>query len=323
MCTAVNYTNHSHYFGRNLDLEYSYQEEVVITPRNYPIILRSGKIMKTHYAMIGIATVSNDCPLYYDATNEHGVSIAGLNFPGNAYYFPIHNNKTNIAPFELIPYILGNCKNLKEVKAILDQISIADMSFSDKYPNTPLHWIIAYQNKSIVVEQTTSGLSVFENPVGILTNNPPFPYHIDHLADFMHLSAKDPDNLFSNRIHLSAYSRGMGAIGLPGDLSSSSRFVRAAFMLCKSIAPTDEHSSVSQFFHILDSVAMPRGSVLVNNKHEITIYSSCCNTDKGIYYYKTYDNSQISAVRLFSIDLNENKLLRYPLLKQETVLYQN
>ena len=88
MCTAAVYQTKDHYFGRNLDLEYSYQESITIAPRNYPFSFRKLPEMKTHYAIIGMAYVLEGYPLYYDATNEKGLSMAGLNFPGSAAYSP-------------------------------------------------------------------------------------------------------------------------------------------------------------------------------------------------------------------------------------------
>ena len=105
MCTAITFSTKYYYFGRNLDYEHGYQEAVTITPRNFNLPFRCLRSMPHHYGMIGMATISNDFPLYYDATNEFGLSIAGLSFPHSARYFPEDSNKTNITPFELIPWI--------------------------------------------------------------------------------------------------------------------------------------------------------------------------------------------------------------------------
>ena len=114
----------------------------------------------------------------------------------------------------------------------------------------------------------------------------------------MHISSKQPVNTFADDLTLTAYSRGMGALGLPGDLSSASRFARVAFTKMNSISGDSEAESISQFFHILGSVDQQRGCCEVTEgKYEITLYTSCCNATKGIYYYTTYENHQISAVR--------------------------
>ena len=324
MCTAVTYRTKSHYFGRNLDLEYSYNETVMVTPRNYPFHFRELPVMENHYAMIGMAYISEGYPLYYDATNEKGLSIAGLNFPGNADYKPYTEGKDNIAPFELTAWILGQCASVAEAEELLKRINIWNENFSSDLPVSPLHWIIADKERSITLESVKAGMNVYDNPVGVLTNNPTFDYHLFNLNDYMHLTSEEPRNAFAESLTLKTYSRGMGALGLPGDASSMSRFVRAAFVKMNSVSGESEAESVSQFFHILKSVEMQRGCVCLDpNVYEITIYSSCCNTDRGIYYYYTYDNSRINAVDMFREDLEGNKLIAYPLNKEQDISYQN
>ncbi len=324
MCTAVTYETKNHYFGRNLDLEYSYQETVTITPRKFAFQFRKAKEINHHYAMIGMAYVSSNYPLYYDAINEKGLGMAGLNFPGNAYYPEVNEEKINIAPFEFIPYILGQCANLKEAKELLSNIQIANLSFSEDLPVSPLHWIIADKEGAITVESVKDGLKIYENPVGVLTNNPTFDYHMMNLNNYMALSTEPPENHFSKKLNFNTYSRGMGALGLPGDLSSVSRFVKCAFTKMNSLSLPSEDSSVSQFFHILDSVCQQRGCVhMGEEKYEITIYSSCCNLEEGIYYYKTYDNSQITKVDMHHENLDQTDLISYDLRKELSIFEQN
>ena len=327
MCTAVTYKTTDHYFGRNLDLEYSYKETITITPRNYVFPFRKMGEMESHFAMIGMAYISEGYPLYYDATNEKGLSAAGLNFPEYADYRPYCAGKDNITPFELIPWILGQCATVSEAELLLKRINLLKEDFSDSLPLSPLHWIISDRERSITLESVKTGIKLYENPVGVLTNNPTFDYHLFHLNNYMYLTNGEPKNTFAggnSSLILKTYSRGMGAMGLPGDASSMSRFVRATFVKTHSLSGKSEAESVSQFFHILKSVEMPRGCVLLGEGlYEITIYSSCCNTDRGIYYYTTYDNSQISAVDLHKENLQGSALIVYPLKKEQTIAYQN
>ncbi len=323
MCTAVTYQTKDHYFGRTLDLEYSYHEEVVVTPRHFPLAFRTMGVLESHYAMIGMAMVVGDYPLYYEAANEHGLAMAGLNFPGNAHYFEEMPGKDNIAPFEFIPWILGQCKDLAEARELLGRINLCNIHFSKELPLSPLHWIIADKNGAITVESVADGLKIYENPVGVMTNNPPFDYHMTHLREYLNLTHAEPENRFGS-VELTPYSKGMGAMGLPGDLSSASRFVRAAFVKLNSISAEGEQESVSQFFHILGAVDQQRGCVrLQDGRCEITVYTSCINTDKGIYYYTTYDNSCISAVDMHRCDLEGAALCNYPLAKNQIINSQN
>ena len=323
MCTAATYRTKDHYFGRNLDLEYGYREQVTITPRSYPLIFRCLAPIYTHYAMIGMATIVNGYPLYYDATNEHGLSMAALSFPHSAKYMQQVKDKDNVAPFELIPRVLSNCRNIEEAEKLLKNVNITDISFSQEYPNTPLHWILADHTKSLTIEPTHTGVKLYENPLGILTNEPPFPYHMTHLQNYLYVTNEEPINHFDPSLPLKAYSRGLGAMGIPGDLSSSSRFVRAAFTKVNSISKDSESASVSQLFHILGSVAQQQGCVKVGNLYEKTIYTSCCNTTKGIYYYTTYENSQITGVRLHSADLDTDTLVSFPLIDSQQIRMLN
>ena len=324
MCTAISFTTKDHYFGRNLDLEYSYIETVTITPRNYPLLFRKKESLNTHYAMIGIAYVHNGYPLYYDATNEMGLSMAGLNFPRNADYKPEISEKDNITPFEFIPWILGQCSTVKDAKVLLDKINLLEEHYNNKLPLSPLHWMISDRESSITVESVKDGLKIYENPVGVLTNNPTFDMQLFHLNNYMNLSPQKPENRFSDKVKLTRYSNGMGALGMPGDWSSQSRFVKTAFTKLNSVCGDSEPESVSQFFHILGSVEHQRGCVdMGDNLYEITLYSSCCNTDKGIYYYRTYENSQITAIDMHQEDLDGEKVMTYPLIKEQQIKWQN
>ncbi len=320
MCTAITYKTKNHYFGRNLDLEYSYHETVTVTPRNYPFQFRKmGTIIK-HYAMIGMAYVVDDYPLYYEATNEMGLSMAGLNFPGNAEYKEYEIGKDNVTPFEFIPWILGQCKDLKEAKEYLYRINLWKEDFSKELPLSPLHWMISDREASITVECVREGLKIYENPVEVLTNNPPFDMQLFNLNNYMSLSSRQPENHFSESLYLKHYSRGMGAMGLPGDLSSMSRFVRASFTKMNAVSSDAEEESISQFFHILGAVEMARGCVYMGEgKYELTIYSSCCNTDKGIYYYKTYENSCITAVDMRRENLEGRLLVNYSVVTKQKI----
>ena len=324
MCTAATYKTNDFYFGRTLDYEFSYGDEVVITPRNYEFSLRRAGVMKTHYAMIGMAYVAGDYPLYYDAVNEKGLGIAGLNFVGNAVYNGEVQGADNIAQFELVPWILGQCASVGEAKELLSRLNIVNIQFSAELPLAQLHWIIADKEGAITVESVSDGLKIYDNPAGVLTNNPPFDEQMFNLNNYMHLSSKTPENLFSEKLPLKNYSRGMGALGLPGDLSSQSRFVRVAFVKMNSLSGSSEEESVSQFFHILGSVDQQRGCCNVGEEnYEITIYTSCCNADKGIYYYTTYDNHQISAVDMHRENLDGADLLRFKLVTGEQINFVN
>lgn len=323
MCTAISFNSESHYFGRTLDLEYSYNENVIITPRNFKFKFRKTKNLNSHFAIIGIGISEEDFPLYYDAINEKGLCMAGLNFPQNAMYFPSKCDKENLAPFELIPFILGSFESVDQVKNALKTINIANIHFNKKFENTPLHWLVCDREKSIVIEQTKSGLDVFDNEIGVLTNSPNFTAQLQNLSNYSALSNTYKKPFFSREIDLSPYSNGLGAVGLPGDFSSMSRFVKATFVKLNSTCKDDENASISQFFHVLQSVEMPRGSVKIGRKFEKTVYTSCYNSREQILYYKTYENNQINAVDMKKENLNSKSLIIFKLNTEQNINFQN
>ena len=323
MCTASNYITDDHYFGRNFDYEISYNERVTVSPRNYVFKFRKIDDIKTHYAIIGIAAGIDGYPLYYDACNEKGLAIAGLNFAGNAVYRQFEEGMVNITPFELIPYLLGKAASVAEARELLAEINLVDINFADELPLSPLHWMLSDGRDAIVVEPMADGLKIYDNPVGVMTNNPPFDKQLFYLNNYRGLSNRNPENSFG--VDLEEYSRGMGAIGLPGDLSSASRFAKVAFTRANSYSDSDEASSVSQFFHILGSVEQQNGCTFIDEPdlYEYTIYTSCYNTNKGVLYYRTYSNSQITAVYLNREDLDSDDLINYLLINEEQFNFIN
>ena len=304
MCTAISFLSKDHYFGRNLDLEYSYEEMITITPRNFPLHFRSKSPLTHHYALIGVAYIQKNYPLYYEATNENGLSMAGLHFPDYADYKPFHSSKDNIAPFEFIPWILCQCSCVDEARPLLENINLWNENFSDELPLTPLHWMLSDSRTSLVIECTKTGLQIYENPTGVMANAPVFNIHLENLQKF--------------KIQSSDF------IQLPGDWSSQSRFLRAVHVLKHSTHPSSECERVSQFFHILGAVEQPKGcNPNGENLYKYTIYSSCCNASRGIYYYKTYDNHQITAIDMNRENLDTKYLISYPMIKDCFVRIQN
>ena len=323
ICTAFVYKNPSTVFGRNLDLEYSNGENVIITPRNFAFsFAEEGRLCK-HFAIIGAGIIAKDVPLYYDGMNEHGLYAAALNFPENAVYMRKKEDKTNIAPFEFIPFVLGKCKTLAEAKRLLEHTNILSTDFSPEMKNTPLHWFVADKTGAFAAEPTVKGLVLTEDLAGVLTNEPPLDYHLINMRNFLSITAEEPKNRFAQNLDLTPYSRGMGGIGLPGDFSSASRFIKTVFIKENSPAEKTGEEALSQAFHILENVSMPKGSIRLEKGFEKTVYSSCADAKSGIYYYKTYENSRICAVDMKKEDLDGKSLASYPMLFGQDVFWQN
>ena len=261
MCTAIHFGN---FFGRTLDLECSFGEEVVVMPRGSRLSFIYEGERSTKHKIIGTAHLRGCEPLFYDAINEAGVGVAALNFPKYALYRSKKGKSLNLASFEVISYILSECDSVSAAKEILAATNVTDDDYGGGLNATPLHWMIADKNESIVFESTKDGCKVYDNPYGVITNAPSFEYQITRLSDFMQLVPSEPENLLVPRAEIKPYSRGMGAVGLPGDYSSSSRFIRAVFVKENTILPEGEE--IEGFFHVMDSVSVPLG---------------CIRTDKG------------------------------------------
>lgn len=315
MCTAVTYQAAEFYMGRTLDYDCSFGEEVVITPRKFSL--------PGAYAVIGMAHAAEGFPLYYDAVNEKGLGMAGLNFVGNAQYRQQEAGRCNIPQYALLLHVLRRCATLAQARAFLQTVNVTDEPFG-KYPAAELHWLLADRTGALVIEPMADGLRLYENTVGVLTNNPPFDRQLPALNRYMQLSAKPPENRFAPALPLRADSRGMGAVGLPGDWSSQSRFVRAAFARMNSVRGEGDVQCVSQMLHILGTVAQPAGCCeLSPGVYEKTLYTACWNAGRGEYYYTTYDDPALHVVSLHHENLDGCELVRYPLQTRPQPFHHN
>ena len=304
MCTAITFSaGDTHYFGRTLDLDHTYEETVTVTPRGFPLRFRNGETRHAHLALIGMATVAAGYPLYYEATNEKGLSMAGLHFPEDAVYHPPIPRADNVAPYELILWVLGQCATLAEARRCLSRVHIAAWPFSGQFPLTPLHWLVADRTGAVAIEPLESGLQRTDDPLGVLTNSPPLPVQLWNFFRYAHLTNES-----------GADALGRGAFALPGDPSSPARFVRAAFTRRYATPGEDEATQIAQFFHILGAVEQVHGCVMTaKNAAHHTVYTSCCDTARGVYYYTTYNNPGITAVDLHRHDLDGQSLTSHSL----------
>ncbi len=323
MCTAISFSAGDRYFGRTLDYECTYGERAVFVPRNFPLSFRAAGALKRHLAIYGTAHLAGNYPLFYEAANEKGLALAGLNFPAYARYLPPQEGKIDLAPYEFTLHLLGTCETLEEARSLLGKVNFAAIPFGENYPLSPLHYLLSDGKESLVIEPREDGLHIFENPTGALTNSPPFDYHLLRLADHMQVTSRLAENRFSERLPISPYSRGMGGMGLPGDLSSVSRFVRAVFTKENAHIYGTEAEDVGQFFHILGAVEQVDGCAQVEHGYEKTVYTSCYNCDKLHYFYTTYGNRRITEIDWSGADREGRELLSYPLLEREDILKQN
>lgn len=306
-----------------MDLDYSFNEKAIIIPRNYKINFKKTKSITSHFAIIGIGTIVDDYPLLAEASNEKGLAIAALNFKNNATYYLEKEDKINLAPYELMLYLLAKCENITQVKLALNNINVIDINFNENVKNTPLHFMVSDLSHCIVIETLKDKMYVYDNPYNVLTNNPPFNYQIHNLNNYMNLGVKDPINNFDSNLKFNTYSLGLGALHLPGDYSSSSRFVKTLFIKNNMEMFNNEFDNVKAFFNCLESVKMIKGIVLTDKGYEYTRYTSCINLNKSLLYYKTYDNPYINVIDMYLEDIDSSKLIHHELITSFKISKQN
>ena len=304
MCTSLSMDNGSFCFGRNMDIEFQLDSKVVAVPRRFPLRFSRAGEKTQHYALLGMATVIDGYPLFADAMNEAGLCMAALSFPDCAYNSG--SGSCILAPHELIPYVLSSCSTLAEAEKLLRDVRIEDIPFSKDVPNTPLHWHVADKSGSLAVECTSDGVNVMHDPVGVLTNSPPLSFHLTNLRQYVNLTAEYPKS--RSGMEMEPFGRGFGAVGLPGDLSPASRFVRAAFLKLNSPCEEDSQRQIAQTLHVLGSVSMPRGSVITaDGREELTAYTSCMNGTS--YYHVTYYGMRLHRADMSRYDLDGEDLI--------------
>lgn len=315
MCTGVRFSDDkgNMYFGRNLDWSCGYGQKVVVTPRGYKYKSAFlGELKPHHGAIIGMAIVEENVPLYFDCANEEGLAIAGLNFPGYAAYAPVPvEGKTNIAAYEFPLWVVMHFSTVDDVERALSDAAIVAKPINDKYPVSQLHFIIGDSKRSIVVEYTKNGMEIHHNDVDVLTNQPGYGWHLENLRNYLNLNPEMPSEVDWRNAKFTAFGSGSLMRGIPGDYYSPSRFVRVAYLNTHYPVKTGEADNVSRLFHTLTGVAMIDGAAeMANGDYEITVYTGGYSSATKTYYYNTYENPAIQSVALESYDLTSEALVQ-------------
>lgn len=301
MCTTVAKTGDKLIFGRNMDIDESFGEELILIPRKYTLKYKMAKQSENHFAVMGIGTVIDGYPLLAEGMNEFGLCMAGLNFVGNARYWSPEEGRDNLAPYELIPWILSSCKSLKDAIAKLKKVNLISLPFKKDIPLPTLHFHIADKQGSIVYESVKEGEKIYKNPVGVVTNNPPFDIQLTLLSNYGGLSPR------ASSTALKPYSLGLGSYGLPGDFSSGSRFARAVF--AKNNTLWQAGREIYGMMRILDLVSVPCGCVLNGEeKPHYTLYQSVMDGGECVYYFRSCGSLDFSRVEMMGMDTEGDTL---------------
>ena len=313
MCTGVRFSDDKGhmYFGRNLDWSVGYGEKIVVTPKGYTYNSAFLGSSNPKSAIIGMAIIQENVPLYFDCANEDGLAIAGLNFPGYAQYEPnAVDGKTNVAAYEFPLWVAMNFSTVDEVENALKNVAIVAKPINDKFPVSMLHWIIGDKDRSIVVEYTPAGMQIFHNDVDVLTNQPGYGWHKENLRNYMNLTSPQPEKVTWGKAEMTAFGSGSLMRGLPGDYYSPSRFVRVAYLNTHYPVKSTEEENVSRLFHTLTGVAMIDGAAaMASGDFEKTVYTGGYSTATKTYYYNTYEDPAIKKASLSDFDVNGSDLV--------------
>lgn len=313
MCTGVRFSDDkgNMYFGRNLDWSTGYGQKVVVTPRGYKYKSAFLGEMANSPALIGMGIVVENIPLYFDCANEHGLAIAGLNFPGYAAYEKdAVKDRTNVAAYEFPLWVALNFKTVAEVKRALANVAIVAKPVNPQYPVSELHWLIGDGKQSIVVEYTAAGMEIYDNAVDILTNQPGYGWHKENLRNYMNLFPQMPKEVKWREASMVPFGSGSLMRGIPGGFYSTDRFVRVAYLNTHYPVQVDEASNVSRLFHTLAGVAMiDGGAQMGDGAYEKTVYTGGYSAATKTYYYNTYEDPAIKSVAMKDHDLDSAELI--------------
>ncbi len=285
--------------------------ELVITPRgqHFQSLTPAGKTGLKWTNKYGYVGISMMYPMFIgEGMNEKGLSAGIFYFPhsGSLANFNAKTADNSLSDIEFVKWALGNFSTVDEVKAALKQVQIVSLEMPTG------HWRIAdKQGNNVVLEIVDGGkVHFYDNKVGVLTNAPDYPWHIKNLNNYINLYAGNATNYQDNGEQIFSFGAGTGMLGLPGDITPPSRFVRAFFYLKTLRTPADAQSATLNAFHILNNFDIPIGlEYSAANKDRIakgllsaTQWTSVSDLSNGLFYYKTMYQSKINKVDLNAIN---------------------
>ncbi len=250
-------------------------------------------------------------PLFADGLNEKGLHVGVFYFPGYAQYQAITelDRDRALAPQELAGRLLGTCANVGEAVQAARGVRVGDVVFKEFGFVPPLHFIVNDAvGKSVVLEHVGGELQVHRNPLGVMSNSPTFDWHMTNLSNYVNLTVSNVPRLEEAGAGLKAFGQGSGLLGLPGDFTPPSRFVRAVAFSKSALPVATAREGVLQAFHILNQFDIPKGAArgLEHGKPlaDYTLWTSAADLKDLRYYFRTYDDSRIRMVDLKAVDLD-------------------
>ncbi len=316
-CTSLLLTtaDDGYVYGRTMEFGFELESKAVFVPRGYAMTAQGadgkpGKTWTSKYAVIGVNAL--DMAIVVDGMNEKGLTGGILYFPGYAEYTSgkdIDPAKA-MAPWEFLSWALMNFATVDEVKAAIDQVQVVGATIPKMNMVPPFHYTLHdASGKSIVIEPTGGKLVVYDNPAGVMTNSPEFPWHLTNLRNYVKLNSENAPALKVKGATIESFGEGSGWLGIPGDPTPPSRFIRAlAFSM--SVTPTkDGIESVRLAEHIMNNFDIPYGSIRDDNGKpaDYTQWTTIADITGKAYYVRTYNNSTLKAIAFSDFDLDAKK----------------
>ena len=292
----------------------------VVVPRNQELQSLTpsgtdGLKFKTKYGFVGLAVEQKE--FMVEGVNEKGLSAGLFYFPNYGKYQPFDpmQKDKSLADFQVVSYVLAKCSSINEVKRELEKVRIINI---DPRSST-VHWRFTEPSgRQVVLEIVDEVMHFYENPLGVLTNSPGIEWHWTNLNNYINLQPGNaPEHPFGP-LDMKAFGHGSGMLGLPGDFTPPSRFVRAAFFQLTAPQQPNAEGCVFQAFHLLNNFDIPAGTELPMGKASVdlpsaTQFTVATDTDNRMIYYRTMYNSNIRCIDLKTIDFNQVKYQSYPL----------
>lgn len=308
--------------ARTLEFGIDLKSDVIMVPRGYARTAttpdgKSGLQWKAKYASLGANGVG--LPFIFDGLNEQGLAVGTFYFPTSAGYMPYKATDAGktLAPWELGSWLLENFATVEEVRANIGKVVVTEVIFKAWGFSPPVHYVVHdASGKSIVIEYVDGKLKVYDNPLGIMTNSPTFDWHMTNLRNYVNFSLTNVPPVQLGSIKLEPFGQGSGMLGLPGDFTPPSRFVRAA-AFSQSVLPSKTGiDTVLEAFHILNNFDIPKGAARDREKDEhgnivadYTLWTSANDLKAKQFYFRTYENSQIRRVDLLKMNLNSKDIV--------------
>lgn len=312
--------------ARTMEFNVDLKSSVIVIPRGQARTGttpdgKPGLSWKAKYASVGINPMG--MPYLVDGLNEKGLSVGLFYFDQSAQfqpYTPADADQT-LASWELGSYILDNFATVDEVRKGLADVTVAPVKFDQFNIVLPVHFVATdTSGKSIVIEYVDGKLNIHDDEIGVITNNPPFDWHMINLQNYVNLGLQNAPAQKLGGVDIKGLGQGTGLLGMPGDFTSPSRFVRAA-IFSHGIAPsTDANHATFQAFHILNNFDIPKGVVRDGDKDadgninaDYTQWTSANDLTARRFYFRTYEDSTIRVVDLTKQNLDADKILSWPM----------